>query len=313
MFKVEVHDNSYEYFSNINLSEDALHITSNLSLSKLIKESNKDNANKRKVMNIEYLLEDIYPKLNDSLNRNKLKVELRNILIDSKVDNTFLQEDNLNILFRDCIFLIESGIRNIPDIEDTEDKQETLKLIFNKFVQSNTIKEVINEISSLSNLKLKSTSKYNKNIKTIYLYNFNNLSLSRMIFFTRLKYIGYELIFRIPYMDIKTIDEPWINLYSREYFDWDLTGYKKFEDNKRNAFIDYLDGRLIEDFDTNIEFKHFIGSYEFKKELESTRNKKISYYALDTNLINQVFDIDSYKEYHTPTVGFMSKIYNCVY
>lgn len=313
MFRVEIHDNSYEYFSNIDLSENALHITSNLSLSKLILESNKDIKNHIKILSIESLLTDIYPKLNNPLNRTKLKIELRNILVSNDIENTFLQEDNFNILFSDFLFLIESGIRFIPDIEAITKKQEALKIIFNKFVESDRVKEVIKEISSSSNLKFKYNLKGNEKIEKIYLYNFNSLYLSRMVFFNRLKYLGYELIFRIPFMNIKNIDEPWINLYSKEYFQWDINGYKKYTNNVNNAFIDYLDGKTVENIETNIEFKQFIGSYEFKRELEACKDKKISYYGLDNSLLNQVFDINDTEEYYTPIIRFMDKMYNCEY
>lgn len=314
MFRVEAHDNSYKYFSNIDLSENALHVTSNLSLSNLIRESNRNNANKRKVINIEYLLEDIYPKLNDSLNKNKLKVELRNILISLNVEKTFLQQENINILLSDYMFLIESGVRSIPYIENMTDKEKSIKIIFDKFIESNRVKELIKEISSSSSLKSKYTSRNYEKIEKIYLYNFNNLHLSRMVFFNRLKYLGYELIFRIPFTNIKNIDQPWINLYSKEYFKWDIDVYKKYENNTRNAFIEYLDGKEIESIDTNINFKQFSVSYDFKKELElSKNNKEVSYYALDTSLINQVFDVDGCKEYHSPIIRFMDKMYMCSY
>lgn len=318
MFRVEIHDNSYKYFSNIDLSENALHITSNLSLAKLIKESNRDNKNKRKVINIDHLLESIYPNLNDSLNKNNLKIELRNILISNNVGKIFLQEENINILFSDYMFLIESGIRSIPDIANMTEKEKTVKAIFNKFVESDRVKKIIKEISSSSSLKLKYTFEDNKKVEKIYLYNFNNLHLSRMVFFNRLRYWGYELIFRIPFTNIKNIDIPWINLYSKEYFQWDMDVYKKYENNTRNAFIEYLDGKPIESIDSNIQFKKFAVSYDFKKELELKElkphdNKKISYYALDTSLVNQIFDIDGCKEYHTPIIRFMDKMYYCTY
>ena len=48
MFRVETHDNSYEYFNNIDLDEKALHITSNLSLDKLLRKSKSSNNNEWK-------------------------------------------------------------------------------------------------------------------------------------------------------------------------------------------------------------------------------------------------------------------------
>lgn len=309
MFRVETHDNSYEYFNNINLDEDALHITSNLSLEKLLKVSKGSLNNEWKIKSIDHLLDDIYPNLNDLINNNKLKIILRSILISNQVDKTLMQEENIKILFSDFMFLIQSGIRYIPQIKDTTIDQQVIINIFNEFVQSDDIKSIIKEISSFSNFKNRYSDK--KKIKKIYLYNFSNLYLSRMVFFYRLKYLGYEVIFRIPKFGIDSIDEPWINLYSNNYFDTDNTTYKRYKNIERSTYVDYICGNEVEDDNKDIVFKEFIGSFEFKKELEDNKEKKISYYSLDTKLINQIFDIDKQKEYNMPLVKFISNIYNC--
>ena len=131
MFRVETHDNSYEYFNNINLDEDALHITSNLSLEKLLKVSKGSLNNEWKIKSIDHLLDDIYPNLNDLINNNKLKIILRSILISNQVDKTLMQEENIKILFSDFMFLIQSGIRYIPQIKDTTIDQQVIINIFN--------------------------------------------------------------------------------------------------------------------------------------------------------------------------------------
>ena len=271
MFRVETHDNSYEYFNNINLDEDALHITSNLSLEKLLKVSKGSLNNEWKIKSIDHLLDDIYPNLNDLINNNKLKIILRSILISNQVDKTLMQEENIKILFSDFMFLIQSGIRYIPQIKDTTIDQQVIINIFNEFVQSDDIKSIIKEISSFSNFKNRYSDK--RKIKKIYLYNFSNLYLSRMVFFYRLKYLGYEVIFRIPKFGIDSIDEPWINLYSNNYFDTDNTTYKRYKNIERSTYVDYICGNEVEDDNKDIVFKEFIGSFEFKKELEDNKRK----------------------------------------
>ncbi|CEI72577.1 hypothetical protein [Romboutsia hominis] len=309
MFRVEIHDNSYEYFSKIDLEENAFHITSNLSLEKLIKENNKNPSYVWKVKNITHLLENIYPNLHDLLNNNRLKIDLRDILIKNEVHESLMKEENIKILFSDYIFLIQSGIRQIPTIENISKEQEVIINIFNQFVQKGSVQEIIKELSSAANLKNKYTEVINENIKTIYLYNFNNLYLSRMVFFTRLKYLGYEVVFRIPQLNIENIDEPWKKLYSKKYFMWDESKYIKYNPLEKSTYTDYIQGLEVKDDNKDIVFKEFLGSFEFKNELKHNKDKSISYYALDTNLINQVFDIDEEKEQHMPLIKFMTNIY----
>lgn len=313
MFRVETHDNSYEYFNNIDLSEKALHITSNLSLDKLLRKAKSSNNNEWKIKSIDHLLQDIYPNLYDLINNNKLKIILRDLLIKNQVEKNILQEENIKILFSDYIFLIQSGIRYIPNIDGIGNERESIVKVFNGFVENEYVQAIIKELSSSTNLKNKYTNINNEKIEKIYLYNFNNLHLSRMVFFYRLKYLGYEVVFRIPKFGIKTIDEPWENLYNKKYFNWDESNYKLYNKVEKSTYIDYIQGNEVEDDNRKIIFKEFLGSFEFKKELENDKEKNVSYYSLDTKLINQVFDIDKEKEYNMPIVRFMTNMYNCRY
>ena len=313
MFRVETHDNSYEYFNNIDLNEKALHITSNLSLDKLLRKSKSSNNNEWKIKSIDHLLQDIYPNLHDLINNNKLKIILRDLLIKNQVEKNIIQEENIKILFSDYIFLIQSGIRHIPNIDSIGNERESIVKVFNEFVENEYVQAIIKELSSSTNLKNKYTNINNEKIEKIYLYNFNNLHLSRMVFFYRLKYLGYEVVFRIPKFGIKTIDEPWENLYDKKYFNWDESNYKLYNKVEKSTYIDYIQGNEVEDDNRKIIFKEFLGSFEFKKELEKDKEKNVSYYSLDTKLINQVFDIDKEKEYNMPIVRFMTNMYNCRY
>ena len=68
-----------------------------------------------------------------------------------------------------------------------------------------------------------------------------------MVFFTRLKYLGYEVVFRIPQFNIDNIDEPWKNLYTKKYFDWDESLYKRYNQLEKSTYIDYIQGLEVKD------------------------------------------------------------------
>ncbi|MFH5978290.1 hypothetical protein, partial [Clostridium perfringens] len=93
MYKVETHDNSKDYFSNINIVEGCLHITSNTSISNMIIEVKELTLKERwKVIDIESLIKNIYRDWNNVLNRFKLKAELRKIILILKAEGKNLEE-----------------------------------------------------------------------------------------------------------------------------------------------------------------------------------------------------------------------------
>jgi hypothetical protein len=331
MFKVEIHDNTREYFSKLDLNEDALHLTSNTSLQKLIVESNvkskgfysKNQENSWKVQSINELMRSLYPNLNDPIKKNYLMMELRNLLMKEKNHDIFLIQENIKELLTSYLFLIESGIRYIPeDMDNVNNEEKTIINLFNKFTRVPRLSPILREITSSEKLKnlhlILNEDNQQKPIKKIYLYNFNNLHLSRMVFLKRLSYVGYQVIFRIPYFNVSKVDEPWKNVYTLKSFNWDMSRYVQYSTNRKNAFIDYIEGLSPNKDNKNVEFKKYIGSFEFKKEIEENLDKKIRYFSLDNKFINQVFrlgdEIDSNEvndRFKLPVVRFLTNIYKC--
>ncbi|EOU1959263.1 hypothetical protein DMN37_11975, partial [Clostridium perfringens] len=158
MYKVETHDNSKDYFSNINIVEGCLHITSNTSISNMIIEVKELTLKERwKVIDIESLIKNIYRDWNNVLNRFKLKAELRKIILILKAEGKNLEElkfieDNIDVLTIDFINIIEVGIKDLSFINKNNIK-EILSDIYKRLVGSELFKSISSEILNVQKAK----------------------------------------------------------------------------------------------------------------------------------------------------------------
>lgn len=85
MYRVETHDNSREYFSNLVIEKDSLYVTSTTTLSEAIKEKSVIlSEDMWRIVDIENLIKTIYSDWNHTLNQIKIKAEVRKIIIDLK-------------------------------------------------------------------------------------------------------------------------------------------------------------------------------------------------------------------------------------
>ena len=77
-YVAEAHNNSKEYFSSLNIEEDAIYVTANVSLANMIKINNSIKQEQCwRILDIETFIESMYPIWSNSVNKVKLKGELR--------------------------------------------------------------------------------------------------------------------------------------------------------------------------------------------------------------------------------------------
>lgn len=78
MYKVETHNNSKNYFKNLEIEKGAIYITANTSLSNMIKETSKfTEEDQWRVLDIENFIKIIYPVWNNTISKIKLKAQVR--------------------------------------------------------------------------------------------------------------------------------------------------------------------------------------------------------------------------------------------
>ena len=284
MYKVETHNNSREYFSNLKIENDALYITANDSLEHMIIERTHLSEEKQwRVIDIENFINDIYPSWTNTINRIKLKAQLRMSLTEIKnrwankktLREIKFLEENLSLLLSDLIFLVEAGVRKL-DYKPQGLKLQLIKEIFNDFINREYFKEVSVEvlnIKSFSNIGRKisnsfiaARSKYNKNkggilsrkinqdgcnIKRVYFYNLNFLDLKRYMIAQMLKLSGYEVIFRIPYFNnLKVVNKSWNMIYNnKSIFNIAINNKYSTSVKENLRYLDFLEKNNLSEFE----------------------------------------------------------------
>lgn len=305
MYKVETHNNSKEYFENLIIDEEAIYITANTSLSNMIKETTNISEEERwRAIDIETFTKTVYPIWNNTINKIKLKAQLRLALLEVK--NTLVNEietkemkfleENLSLLFSDFVFLVESGVRKLNH-KSNDVKLELLKEIFNKFTQGEYFKEVSNEVfnfecfsdigATLTKSYIDKMTKNNEDrgtyiskkieekghcVKKVYLYNINYLDLKRYMLIEMLKLSGYEIVFRIPYFrNLKVVNKNWDMLYKNDsLFNMEIN--EEYSSSRRInlKYLEFLEGNKITEYeDEKVKIKNYREVCDFKKDINN--------------------------------------------
>lgn len=340
MFKVETYQNPHSYFENIEYKEGELHI----GLASLTTTYMKDSLNKGKSKNRVWMFSDfkkaIYPNWNSSINKFKMKVEIRNLL-DNKDQNKVIFSmkkdiDKILELFR---YLIEIGIKKLSKNKYMSEEKLLIRDLFNEFVdidivkQNNELKKIkkeyiINNLNKYYKINYKKDNTDDrkgellninqiKELKKIYIYNLSKVDATMYIFFERLQFIGIDLIFRIPYSNkYKTINKPWTQLYKR-IKNIDFLNKEQLDDINlySNQYLNYIEGNDIEyQIKKEIEFKNFIDPVEFKQFIKFNRilqsNEELDDYFKENNIEKEEFK-NNYEKRMNWSEEEYSRLYQC--
>lgn len=346
MYKVQTHNNSKDYFNNLIIDEEAIYITANTSLSNMIKETTKIGEEERwRVIDIENFAKSVYPTWNHTINRIKLKAQLRTNLLDVKNTlNNEMQlkemkflEENLSLLFSDFVFLVEGGVRKLNH-KSNDVKLELLKEIFNKFTQGEYFKKVSNEVfnfdcfsgigATLTKAYIDKITKNNEErgkyiskkieekghcVKKVYLYNINYLDLKRYMLIEMLKLSGYEIVFRIPYFNnLKIVNRNWDMLYKNEsLFEMEIDDNYSTSVKENLKYLEFLEGKNItENEDEKVKIKNYREVYDFKKDIKN--NMVVTFYKDSLESCIKKEDLNLKDHCYQSALGrFIFNLYEC--
>lgn len=346
MYRVETHNNSKQYFRDLEYESDAIYITANSSLSHMMTEVvGMGDEERWRVLDIETFSKCIYPEWNNIINQIKLKAELRLILLQVKnnlKDDEILKEveffeDNLSILHSDFMFLFESGIRRI-NYEPQEIKFKLLKQIYNKLMDNQQFINVSSELlnfdcflniqDKIVDLYIKKVSKHNENkgnlllqrikqnrkqINTVYFYNISFLDVNRYVLAEMLKVAGYKIVFRIPYFkNLNVVNKNWEMIYKEDSI-FDIHINEKYSKSLRERlkYIEFLEGIEFKDYeDEDISVKNYREIYDFNKDVKN--NKVITFYkdSLESCMKRNELNIQNHC-YQSAVGRFLFNLYKC--
>jgi len=346
MYKVETHNNSKEYFRNLIIDEEAIYITANNSISNMIKETTQISEEERwRSIDIENFTKTVYPIWNSTINKIKLKAQLRLDLLEVK--NTLINEietkemkfleENLSLLFSDFVFLVEAGVRKLNH-KFNDVKLELLKVIFNKFTQGEYFKKVSNEVFNfecfsdigdlLTKAYIENIAKNNKDrskhiskkieekdycVKKVYLYNINYLDLKRYMMIEMLKLSGYEIVFRIPYFsNLKVVNKNWDMLYKNEsLFNIEINENYSTSVRENLKYLEFIEGNKITEYEyEKVKIKNYREVCDFKKDINN--NMVVTFYkdSLESCMKREELNLKNHC-YQSALGRFIFNLYEC--
>lgn len=282
MYRVETHNNSKEYFSQIDIREDCLYVTSNTSLSNMIKEVNTyiSKENWWRVVDIENFIKTLYSEWYKPLNQLKLKVEIRKIIIELKnkttdkheLEELIFLEDNIDTLTKDISIIAETNIKYIK-FTKSDNTKLLIKKIYEKVIATDVFKEISRQLLDYSSARVfyKYLQYYTLGeVKKICFYNINNLDLRRYLVIELLKSVGYEIIFKIPYFhDLNVINKCWDQVYNNSTIFY-LDHKNNSKANVQSKYISFLEGRVNNEvIKEKVQTKTYVEISDFRKELKN--------------------------------------------
>lgn len=346
MYKVETHNNSKNYFKNLEIEKGAIYITANTSLSNMIKETSKfTEEDQWRVLDIENFIKIIYPVWNNTISKIKLKAQVRLALLEVKSalkDQTEIKEmkfleENISLLFSDFVFLFEAGVKKL-NFKSMDVKLKLLQEIFNKFTDSEAFKSFSNEVlnsecffeigNKIKNVYIENLIKYGEdknkiaikkleenqaNVNRIYFFNVNYLDLKRYMVIEMLKVCGYEIIFRIPYFkNLNVVNKSWNMLYKNLSF-FNLEINKDYSNSVRDnmKYLEFIEGnKQIEFSNEKVKVKNYREVYDFKKDIGN--NIVITFYKDSLESCMKRSEINLKNHCYQSSLGrFIFNLYNC--
>lgn len=346
MYRVETHNNSKKYFENLNIENDSIYISANTSITNMMKElPNVSEKDRWRFVDIDNFLNYMYPKWNDTINRIKLKAQLRLNLLSVKNEFNNIEdlkeiqffEDNLEILFSDFIFFFECGVRELK-INSEEIKFKILKELYKRFIENNYFLEISKELlnsESLFNVKTILVNNYIEgikktyeeksinilniiknneiNIKKIYIYNLNTIDVKRYLMIEKLKSIGYEIVFRIPYFqNLNVVNKCWDMIYKNDeifYIDKSKIYSNSIKENVK--YLEFLEGnRIQQNNNENIIVKNYREVSDFLNDVND--NVIVTFYkdSLKSCMKRNKLKLRNHA-YKTSIGRFIYYIYKC--
>lgn len=324
VYKVETHNNSKVYFSQLVVEKDALYVTATTTLSNVIRELSRIAPEEKwRTIDIESFINLIYPKWTDTLNQLRLKVEIRKILVELKLKNkdenirkelNFL-EDNLNVLLSDIRFIAGAGIRELNYYGSSVTKS-LFKTIFNRLSKTDIFISITNEILNVMMARgFEDRIQENKGnkINKIYFYNINNLDLMRYLIVELLRLAGYEIIFRIPYFKgLNAINKCWDMVYKNSSLFNFENNTENFQDMiKKSKFISFIEGQdVISNTEEYVTTKTYNEISSFRKDIKGKR--VISFYKESLKNCMYIENNEELDHCFQSSLGrFLSYLYRC--
>lgn len=330
MFRIETYQDPHQYFPQINMDEDSLHVTGDSSFRLFLMECHPSFPSDQ-VVTYEKLQKELFPKWNGVFSDLYLKTKLREEIIDLTVEKPLLQRSLIDSIeeWLDCVrFLVDMGLLEgvAPPEEDRSDEQVLFYEVWKRLLADARCKRLF---FSRQGPKIDKTLAhvYRKKIKRIYVYHMIQMSADRMRFFLQCVQARVQVVFRIPYYSaLPHVYQPWKAVYQYISDDkgWLETGDRDIPVTGRR-FASYLEGdrSFANGEETRkVPFYEFVSPVHFQRALHSEPSLvgERRYIVDQSKTINQMFrghmgtkQLDDQRPYllQLPCNRFFLHFYQC--
>lgn len=314
MFKIKYYRHTRNFYENLTVKDDELHITQSASLADLLRE------NARHVFGYKAFIKNLFPSWNHPHTDVFIQSIVRQYLLDhvDRRDASYFEKlvQDYSLSFR---FLIDFGGLPLHEFPDITEEQKLLAAMYKELSKDPFVVDHFTDRASLTKQIVRERLGIHHDINTIYFHHFDYIDSLRVMLFQLLKKIGFEVVFYIPFQpESKDLYKSWFKIYEQlsetSHEEWECVEYSS--ESKGSRFAHYLDDHveINEQEREDIAFLAFDHPTKFKDYLQShpiLKNKHEVITTFEENL-NIYTDHTVKKHFYATTYGkFFLSLQNC--
>jgi hypothetical protein len=279
LFKVKYYRNTRNFYENLTLMSDELHLTQSASLAEYLKVSKQSSA----VFAYKYMQTVLFSDWYHPHTEVYIRSVIRDFLISKTRETQYAYlRKHIDDFYKSVMYLIEMGGVKLHDFNNMNlSGDQTLLIDIMDMLQRDTIvQKYYHKRASLNTEEIKQTLNLGSNIRKVYIHHFDYIDGPRMMFFHLLASLGLEVNFCIPFNpEQPELYKTWESIYQSvtgiEADSWECI--ENSHVSKGSAFASYLRQKKFQqrDYDlANLNFMEFDHPTHFKEFLDSRPIKK---------------------------------------
>lgn len=288
MFQVHYFQNTRQYFEQLDVKSDELHLIQSASLVQFLKKT----KNSEQFLGYKMLSKKLFPKWNHSHTDLYLLSKIRQyIRKNTESHQSRIYETGIQEILESFRYVMELRMTDLNALENATQKQQFFAGLVSDLKRDTLVRECLSELLTFSKAVV-SMRLGVQPLNRLYVHHFDYIDGPRMTLFQLLRSIGIEVIFCIPFQEErKELYSTWDKIYRciQEPSEWGSLG--GIEEKNGMGFAGYLDKSIpaqsAQD-SLNLQLMEFSDAPSFKKYLDekgsSDRHAVLAMFDEDLNM-----------------------------